>query len=366
MKMRIAFFVAGCYTMPPPKGVIFPPMQVLNDLIDGLVRKGHDITLFAPKGSKAKCRIINNGLNPIFKTNNPLDASLLSQPDVREKEKEIICGLWDQYLLSLLYKGERKGKFDIINIHLAHRALPFASLSTTPIVYTLHDPLYSWMIKVFRLFQSKNQYFISLSDAQRKPVPDLNWVDTIYNGIDLKKFPYSQGPKNQLLFLGRILPRKGPDIAIQVAKMANEKLVIVGDPKRGEFWKKRIKPFLDAKITFQNWVASDQTYKYYRDAKAILVPIQWEEPFGLVMIEAMACGTPVIAFRRGSVPEVVIDGKTGFIVDTVEEMVAVIKKIEKIDRKECRKLVEEKFSVKRMVDDYEKTYYKLISENKNA
>jgi len=363
-KMRIATMISGHYTCPPPKGIIYAPMIIVQALAEGLTKRGHKVTFFAPLGSEIKVRrLVTGGLQPL---NGPPPHKILGDPSIREREIGKITNLWDQYLVALIYKEVLRGKYDLIHIHPVDRALPFGlAFPGIPIVYTLHDPVYPWRAEIFRLFQSKNQYFVSLSNAQRKPALDLNWIATIYNGLDLKNFPFSKRPKNQLLFLGRILPTKGPDLAIEATLKARENLIIAGTPNKGRYWEKKIEPYLGKNIKYVGNIPYEETYKYYGKAKVTLCPIQWEEPFGLTFIESMACGTPVIAFDRGSAREVIKDGKTGFVVKNIEEMVKAIKKIDQIDRRDCRKWVEEKFTIERMVDDYEKIYYKIFNQKGN-
>lgn len=231
-----------------------------------------------------------------------------------------------------------------------------------PVVYTLHEPIYPWLAKVYNMFQSKNQHFVSISNAQRKPAPDLNYASTIYNGLDPSLFPFSSNAGNYCLFIGRLVPQKGVHEAILAARKAKEKLIIIGAPNKGEYWEKKIKPFLGKNIKYAGYISHQKTYKYYQKAKVLLCPIQWEEPFGLTFTEAMSCGTPVIAFDRGSAKEVVQDGKTGFIVKNVGEMAKAIKKIDQIKREDCRKRVEEKFTNKKMADNYEKVFYEILGD----
>jgi len=365
MKLKIATMVTGRYACPPPKGVIYAPMIIAKAVAEGLTKRGHEVTFFSPQGSNLKVsEIVTGNLKPL---QGKKEHFIFSDPNIREREREKIKNLWDQYLIALIYQRVLNEKYNILHIHPIDRALPFGlAIPNIPIVYTLHDPVYPWRAEIFRLFQSKNQYLVSLSNAQRKPAPDLNWIATIYNGLDLKKFPFSRRPKNQLLFLGRILPTKGTDLAIKVALEARENLIIAGTPNKGRYWEKKIKPYLEENmIKYVGNISYEKTYKYYGQSKVTLCPIQWEEPFGLTFIESMACGTPVIAFDRGSAREVIKDGKTGFVVKNIEEMVKAIKKIDQIDRWDCRKWVEEKFTIEKMVDDYEKIYYKILNQKGN-
>lgn len=361
-KLKIAVMVTGEYTIPLPKRLINAPVFIAKVLAEGLNKLGHKVTFFAPEGSKVKVnKLVSGNLKPL---NSPSIHRILKDPYSQEaKVKGKIIHLWEQYLIALIYQEALKGKFDIIHIHPVDRALPFAmAIKGIPMVYTLHDPIYPWRAEIYRLFQTKNQYFVSISNAQRKPAPDLNYVATIYNGLDISLFPYSEKTKDYFLFVGRLQPEKGVAEAVEAARKAKVKLLIIGLPTTGAYWDERIKPHLGKNITSLGFVPYRKLCKYYQKAKATLVPIQWEEPFGLVMIESMACGTPVIAFDRGSVREVVKDGETGFIVKNIDEMSKAIKKINQIDRKECRKWVEENFTVKKMVEKYEKIFRKILEK----
>lgn len=361
--MRIATMVTGHYTCPPPKGVIYAPMLIIKAIAEGLTKRGHKVFFFGPDGSKLKVtKIISGGLKPLH---GKKEHSILRGQNVKEVNYAKVANLWDQYLISLIYQKTLRGKIDLIHIHPVDRALPFGlALRNIPIVYTLHDPIYHWRAEIFRMFRSKNQYYISISNAQRKLAPDLNWAGTVYNGLDLKKFPFSKKPGNHLLFLGRILARKGADIAVQAAILAKEKLIIAGSPSTGRYWDTKIKPYLNKNIQYAGNIPYEETYKYYGRAKALLCPIQWEEPFGLTFIEAMACGTPVIVFDRGSAREVIKGGKTGFIVKNLRGMVQAIKKIDQIDREECRKWVKERFTMEKMIDGYEEIFNKILKRKK--
>jgi len=193
-------------------------------------------------------------------------------------------------------------------------------------------------------------------------------VGSVYNGIPIKDFPFGDKSENYLVYLGRISPLKGTHLAAQVAHKTGRKLFILGDVAGWErddqgYFKEKVKPLIDGKLVAHvGEVNFAQKVSYLKKASALLFPIQWEEPFGLVMIESMACGTPVIAFKRGAIPEVVVDGKTGFIVDTVEEMIEAVNKIDQIDRRECRRWVEKNFTVEKMVDGYERVYQEILKK----
>lgn len=363
-KLEIGMMISGHYTIPQPKGIIYAPMLIAQAIAEGLTKKGHLVYFFAPQGSKLKvAKVISGGISPLQGISGKKNLKILSGPNVKEIEVNKIFNLWDQYFISLAYKMALKNKLDLLHIHPIDRGLPFGlAVEKIPVVYTLHDPIYPWRAEIFRMFQSKNQYLVSLSEAQRKPAPDLNWAGTVYNGLDLKKFPFSEKPKSHCLFLGRLLPTKGVKEAIEACKKAKEKLIIAGAPNKGEYWEKEIKPHLSKDIQYVGNIPYEKTYQYYGQAKVTLCPIQWEEPFGLTFIESLACGTPVIVFDRGSAREVVKDGETGFVVKNAEEMIKAIKKSGQIDRKKCRQLVEGNFTNERMVQEYEKIFYRILAK----
>ena len=215
-----------------------------------------------------------------------------------------------------------------------------------------------------------NAYFAPISNRQKELYPGLNYTETVYNGIDEKAFAFSHKPGKYLLFVGRIKEGdpKGVSDAIRVAKSTGLPLKIVGNVESSQFFDREIRPHLSDVIEFvgdpksvEGSLTLAQRVAIYQGASALLVPIHWEEPFGIVMIEAMACGTPVVAYRRGAIPEVIEEGKTGFIAGNQEQMVAAVKKIGRIDRSACRRLVEEKFTIEAMVSGYEAVYNNILS-----
>ncbi|MCD6232764.1 glycosyltransferase [bacterium] len=368
-KLKIGMMVSGLFTTPPPKGLIQAPISIAKNIAEGIAKKGHDVYFFAPQGSKLKAtKVISGKLKPL-KGKPGKENPILHSPFVQETEKGKIFNLWDQYLISLMYKEAIKKKLDVLHIHPIDRALPFGfAFEKIPVLYTLHDPIYKWRAHIFKMFSSKNQYLVAVSNSQRKKAKELNWIGTIYNGINLKNFPFSPQSKSQLIFSGRLMAKKGVAEAVHATLKAKERLIIVGAPNYGAYWEKKIKPYLGDNIRYEGNIPRDKIYQYYQKSKALIAPLQWEEPFGLVMAEAQACGTPVIAFDRGSAREIIKDGKTGFVVPSLDKngrknikgLVEAIKKISKIKRKDCREWIEEKFTLKRMVNEYEKVYYKII------
>ncbi len=357
-KLRIATFVTSHFTIPGPKGIIYAPLDVASELCSELARRGHYVDFFAPAGSRvAGCNMIDLEMPPLNRNFKKLfgTAGELNESDIQK-----IYNLWDQYFLSEIYKRAISGKYDVVHIHPIDRALPFSRMvADTPTVYTLHDPIDKWRADFFDIYRSGNQHLVSISDAQRKGAPGLKYSATIYNGINMKQFRFSKDHDDYLLFAGRLIDQKGVFEAIQAARLTGSKLYIAGSPPSGEYWDRKIKPNLSAKIKYLGNIPRKKLAFYYRNAKAVLFPIKWEEPFGLVMAEAMACGTPVIAFGRGSVPEIVENGVTGFIAGNVKEMAEGIRKLNRISRAACRARVDDKFSVMKMADGYEKLFLKI-------
>jgi glycosyltransferase involved in cell wall biosynthesis len=244
-----------------------------------------------------------------------------------------------------------------------------ARLINKPVVTTLHNNYFIPENPVFFQENKQNQFFVPISDAQKREIPGLNFTRTVYNAIDIDSYPLVEEKEDFLLSLGNLWEVKGHDTAIEVAKRLGKKLIIAGklDPKGEDFFNTKIKPQVDGEqIIFEGQISQERKMELFGKASAFLFPIRWEEPFGLVMTEAMACGTPVIAFRHGSVPEVVKDGVTGFIVDTVDQMVEAVGKTGSIDPKACRAHVEENFSPKRMAEGYAEAYEEVLAKSGSA
>jgi glycosyltransferase involved in cell wall biosynthesis len=325
---------------------------IVSNLTEELVRRGHEVFLLATGDSKTEAKLL-----PIF----PEAIRLLPESkDLKIRDMIKIAGVGR--ILEIL----KKTKADIIHNHLGWRLFPFVSLLDTPIVNTLHGPLTPpGMLYIHNKFADLN--FVSISDSQRKPAPKLNYAGTVYNGIDLKNFEFNSQPKDYFAFLGRMSPEKGPVQAIKIAKSAgaNLKMAAKIDAADKEYFEKEVSPLIDGKqIEYIGEIGPKEKSDFLKNAQGLLAPIQWEEPFGLFFVEAMACGTPVIACQRGSVPEIVEDGKNGFIINTIEEGVVATKKISRINRADCRNHIEKKFTEKTMTDNYEKIYKKILSNEK--
>ncbi|MDD5551587.1 MAG: glycosyltransferase family 4 protein [Candidatus Pacebacteria bacterium] len=326
--------------------------RVVYSITEELINRGHEVYLFASGDSKTSAKLVP--VLPKAMRKYPLSR------DSRFRETMKWVGI------NKAIKKIKELKPDIIHSHLNWRFICVAELLNTPTVSTLHGPINDKPRKP-AYKELKHLNYVSISNAQRKFLPELNFVATVYNGIEVKKFDFSKKGGNYLAFLGRMSEEKGAIEAIKIAKGANlpmkmaSKIDVVDEP----YFKKGVKPLIDGrKIKFIGEIAHTEKVKLLKNAKALILPINWEEPFGLVMPEAMACGTPVIVFDRGSAREVVKNGKTGFVVKNVKEAVKAVKKIDTIKRENCRKWVEEKFTVEKMVDGYEKIYRKIIKPKK--
>lgn len=352
---------------------IFAPGDLARHLVKGLVAGGHEVHWFSAPEEV-----------PAGVTMHPGNAALLERDlkmRVFQDMSEDMVDHMSLYGSKMYYESDLAGqafaaynqkKIDLIhNFHsfgqLAHF---YQELTDAPTLYTLHDPVPTDdMLEAWLFDRFPTHKYISLSDSQRGRFAS-HFVATVYNGIDLTAFPFSENAGSGFISVGRLIAQKGHDIAISAAKEAEVPLTIaswVNDKIRAsEYYKEKIEPFLDGKnIQLYSLLQGQNLASKYQGAQGLLFPIQWEEPFGLVMVEAMACGTPVIAYNRGSVPEIVKDGVTGFVVPPekgVAGLVEAIKKIDTIDRAACRKHVEENFSVQKMVEGYENVYKKVLSK----
>lgn len=371
--MKIAMLTSNKKPIPSPEESIYAPGIITGLLTDGLVERGHEVTLFTGIDSQSKAKIESLGLNTAW-------------TDFEKKGFDLYFyrNLEAQYELALVSKACEEaivGKFDIFHAHDFRKTQYFANLIPIPMVFTYHGNIHDDAAaevdkKRFLRFRDKTP-FIAISDYQIKSASKyIHFIGKVYHGIDLKNFTFSDDPNNQLLFIGRMIKIKRPDIAIEVAKKTGTKIVLAGDlspdPFEKKYWDEKIKPSLGQNfIEFKGHVPFDQVLELYQKAKALIMPIDWDEPFGMVMIESMACGTPVVAFNRGAVPEIVKDGVTGFICppDDIDSMVKAVKKIYEMPeaeyramRRACRKHVEENFTVEKMVDGYEAVYKKVIAD----
>ena len=359
--LKIATMVRAYLPAPRPADIVYAPIDLAMAICEGLAERGHHVTYYGPKGSKPPVHLKTLDLEPLAR-NNAEFQQLVQSTDM---QMHYIPGLWDYYYVRDMFERARKGEFDLLHFHHVESALPFVSLyPEVPVVYTVHDPIFPWYQQVFDMYHSDNQHYVSISNSQRLPAPSLPYVATIYNGIHVKDYDFSAEMGDYLLFAGRIVPEKGVLEAIKVAERTKQKLLIIGPVfETGRaYFNKSIKPRLNKNIRYLGYMEREKLAEYMRHAKAFLMPIKWEEPFGMTMIESLATGTPVIAMRRGSVPEVLIDGVTGYIVNDLSGMVRAVGKIDKISREVCRDYIVKNFSISNMVHGYENAFELVLKK----
>ncbi|MEH1888356.1 MAG: glycosyltransferase family 4 protein [Nostoc sp.] len=342
--MRIAQVAPLWERVPPPAygGVEL----VVGLLTDELVRRGHEVTLFASGDSISLAKLTSVHPRALRLDRTIKDYSVYE-------------------MLNLASVYERAEEFDIIHSHVGHGTLAYANLVTTPTVHTLHGIFTPDNEKIFSF--GKKQPYVNISDAQREPRLGLNYLATVYNGIDVSSYEFHAQPENPpyLAFLGRMSPEKGAHLAIEIAKETGWRLKMAGkvDVVDVEYFEKEIKPHIDGKqIEYLGEANHIQKNALMGGAVATLFPITWREPFGLVMVESMASGTPVIAIKLGSTEEVISHGKTGFLCNNIQECISAIDQVTELDRYACRQHVENIFSVKHMTDGYEAVYQQVIAE----
>jgi len=344
--MRIAQ-IAPLFEAVPPK-LYGGTERVVYSLTEALVGMGHDVTLFASGDS-----ITSAKLAPMR------DQALRLDPDVKD---------WIAYYMRMMELVRRRAdEFDVLHFHTDYFPLSLFSRQRTPFVTTLHGRLDLREFKeIYETFPDAP--FVSISDHQRRPIPNLNWVRTVHHGMPARLLTPQPVTPSYFAFLGRISPEKGIDKAIRIAGAAGVKLKIAAkiDVADQKYWQDEIEPLVEASphVEFIGEINDAQKPDFLSGAHALLFPIDWPEPFGLVMIEAMACGTPVIAFNRGSVPEVVDHGLTGFIVPDEPAAVAAIDNLDRLDRRQVRQQFERRFTSWRMAQDYLDVYQELIADSR--
>jgi glycosyltransferase involved in cell wall biosynthesis len=343
--MRVGMIAPPWFPLPPQRygGIEF----VVSLLTEALVARGHDVTLFASGDSQTRAQ-----LSYIF---------------ARAPFEQIENGGHLEVVHSLA-AYTRAGEFDVIHDHdgLASRAMGalVRRLLGVPVVATLHGPADPVTQEALASLRHDLQ-FIAISDYQRRGFPDLTFAATIPNAIDVEHMPFDAEKDDYFLFVGRMTADKGAHNAIEVARRTGVRLIMAGKVNEGperDYYADQVEPYLSDDIHYRGEVDHETKVELYRRARCTLFPIQWPEPFGLVMIESLACGTPVIAMRHGSVPEVMEHGRTGFVVETADEMYEAALRIDEIDPAECRRAVEERFGSERFVAAHEAAYRQLIDE----
>ena len=354
--MRIAQLAPPYETVPPT--CYGGTERVVATLTEELVRRGHDVTLFASGDSCTSARLV-----PI------VDHALWHHPEYED------FAPFSAIALGKL--AAEAARFDVVHNHLDYMGFPLARILPCPVVSTLHGRLdLPELVPCFEEF--RDVPLVSISDAQRTPIRRANWIATVHHGIDLDEFTFVPERGGYLAFLGRITPDKGVDTAIRMARRvgmplkiaAREPLPMEGDPNSQvdrAYYEDVIKPLLsEPGVEFIGEVGGADKDRFLGDAAALVFPIRWPEPFGLVMIEALACGTPVVAMRCGSVPEVLEHGITGFIAETEDEFVASVERIDRLDRLACRASAERRFSAGAMAEQYLEIYAGLAGVTKTS
>lgn len=341
--MKIAQIAPAWLPIPPPGygGIEL----VIAYLTDGLVERGHDVTLFASGGSKTKAKLVTY-------YDKPSHTDELVLFPLRE-------------LPHLLSAYNRASEFDVIHDHSFPIGTTIGALiGKPPVVHTIHGPTEDEKSRVIYELLGDRVGLVSISKYQMKGAPNLNYVGTVYNGIDPKMYTFREKKDDYLLFLGRMSPQKGPHLAVETARRLDRRLILATKMVEGgekKFFDEEVKPRLTDKVEILGEITLAEKVELFANATATLMPIQWPEPFGLVMTESMVCGTPVIAFGYGSVPEIIEEGVTGFIAKDIDEFVEKTTRAAEISPADCRKSVEEKFSVGAMVDGYEAVYKRVLS-----
>ncbi|MBO1361809.1 glycosyltransferase family 4 protein [Acetobacter sacchari] len=337
--MRIAQ-IAPLHEAVPPK-LYGGTERVVSFLTDELVAMGHDVTLFASGDSVTKAN-----LDAVWPRALRLDPAIRDPIAPHMLLMERVARLADQ--------------FDVLHFHMDYWPFTYFSRQKTPFVTTMHGRLDLMELQpVFDAFPDVP--IVSISNNQRQPLPQANYVGTVLHGLPEKLLTPQPGPRDYLAFLGRICPEKGVDKAIRIARAVGLPLKIAAKIDRvdAEYFEKEIVPMLGEGVELIGEINDAQKPAFLSGAKALLMPIDWPEPFGLVMIEAMACGTPVVALRRGSVPEVLEDGLTGLIVDSEAESIAAFPRLAETNAEQIRKRFDERFTARRMAEDYLKIYARL-------
>ena len=252
---------------------------------------------------------------------------------------------------------EKAGEFDIIHNHYDFLPLSYSGLVKTPFITTIHGFSSEKILRVYQKYNDLGNY-VSISNANRHS--SLNYLATVYNGLETKNFDFNDHPEDYLVFFGRIHPDKGTAEAIEIAIKTNKRLIIAGIVQHSEYFRERVEPFLNENITFIGSAGPEKRNELLRNAVALLHPISFEEPFGLSVAEAMLCGTPVIAFKKGSMPELIKHEETGFLVDNVDEAAEAVENLSSISRSTCRQWAVEQFSQEKMVEDYIALYHQIL------
>ncbi len=336
--MRIAMLSPIAWRTPPRH--YGPWESVVSLLTEGLVSRGHNVTLFATGDS-----VTSGRLHAVCARGY-------------EEDHSIVPKVWECLHISELF--ERAEEFDIIHNNFDFLPLTYTGLVATPVVSTIHGFSSPEILPVYKKYND-NVFYVSISHADRSS--ELDYVMTIYHGIDLSQFDFRSEPDDYLLFFGRIHHDKGAKEALEIAGACNKKLILAGIIQDETYYRECIAPHLDNNsVIYAGSVGPARRNELLGKATALLHPINFHEPFGLSVIEAMACGTPVIAFNKGSMPELIESGKNGFLVNTVDEAITAVAHIRDIERAYCRRHVEQHFTADHMVDEYLQVYEAILED----
>lgn len=349
--MRIGMVASLPESVPPKK--YGGTERVIYHLTEGLIARGHDVTLFASGDSRTSARLVS-----------------VVEKSLRRLKTKDLYGFNTPTMMNIGAAYAMQDRFDIIHDHNPHISLPTANIARVPVVVTWHGPFDEQVTPLFQLLNKP--YVVSISDAQGKPAPGVNFLGTVYNGLPMENYPFSDQPEDYLLYVGRIDAEKGTHIAIDVAVQLGKKLIIAAKADVDvqhirQYFEREVEPRLQAHKNLVTWIGEvDETERNELMAKALclLHPVTWPEPFGLTVIEAMGCGCPVVAFRRGSMPELISSGRTGFLVDDFDEMLEAVRRIGSISREECRRHSLRNFSADRMVEGYINAYETAIRQSR--
>ncbi|BCJ41994.1 glycosyl transferase [Actinoplanes ianthinogenes] len=333
--MKVALLGPIAWRTPP---LHYGPWELITSLLaEGLTERGVDVTLFATLDSLTKAT---------------LDGVV---PTGYEESDEIDGRVWEAIHVS--HALGRSGEFDLIHNHLDWLPLAFSAHCRAPMLTTVHGFSGQNILPAYRRAKS---LFVSISDSDRSP--DLDYLATVHHGVDLSGLPFHPDGGDDLILFGRIHPDKGTDLAVEIARRAGRRLIICGIVQDRRFFEEKVEPLIDGeRVVYLGSVGPEERGTILGSGAALLHPIRFAEPFGLSVVESMACGTPVIAYRKGSMPEVIDDGVTGRLVDSVEAAAAAVDEIRTLDRGVCSARARERFSAARMVDDYLAIYRKILS-----
>lgn len=341
--MKIAQIAPIVERVPPKK--YGGTERVVHALTEELVKRGHEVTLFASGDSQTSAK-----LESVYPRS------------LREARMKDLYGLNFWTLLNIGLVFELQDEFDIIHDHMAPFSLPTSNIATTPVVSTMHGAFNAENRKLFQTLRNAN--IVTISQAQIHSAPTINHAGTVYNGLYMDQYPFGNEPEDYLLYVGRICMEKGTHVAVEVAQQLDRKLIIAAklDKNDQAYFREYVEPRLSDRVQWIGEVNEDERNELMSKAKCFLHPVLWREPFGLTLIEAMACGCPVVAYNQGSIPEIIKTGVTGYVVEDIEGMIDSVLAIDSISREECRRYALENFSAEKMAEGYIQVYKKLLGE----